>query len=68
MLKEINSEVLEKIKKELNCVGLMIIATDSQIPCPDTRAGEECTHPHEVTLAVDNLSIAACISIIMERP
>ena len=64
-MKDITREYLEKMKKELNCVGIFLIISDSELPCPDSRAGEDCPHGHEVTSALDGMSAMAATEVCL---
>lgn len=56
-MKKITQEYVNQIKEELGAHGILILATDSQLPCPDVRSGEKaCKHGHEITMSIDGLS------------
>lgn len=63
----ITQEYLDKIKKDLNCVGILIITTDSFMPCPDSLAGEECAHRgHKVNSVIHGMSAGAVMQLAHE--
>lgn len=66
-MRKISTELLNQIREEIGCVGLLVLATDSMIPCPDHLAGEECEHGHEVALAINNLSPFAIMTILSQE-
>lgn len=66
-VKEISLDYLEKIKEDLNCVGILLIVTDSFMPCPDSLAGEECAHGgHQVSSAIHGMSAGAVMQLAEE--
>ena len=66
-MRTITPEYLEQIKKDLNCVGILIITTDSFMPCPDSLAGEECAHGgHEVNSVIHGMSAGAVMQLAHE--
>lgn len=66
-MKKITKEIMEDIKEKLGCVGLLIIATDSKIPCPDILSGVPCAEPHEICVGVNNITSEACIAIVIKE-
>lgn len=63
---DITPAYLDKIKAELNCVGVILIISDSQMPCPDSRAGEDCPHGHEIGSGIDGFSPMAAMAIMAD--
>jgi hypothetical protein len=61
---EITKEFADKVCKELGAVGIILIVTDSQIPCPDSRAGLKCEHSHEVASFISNMSNGGVVDIV----
>lgn len=65
-MKDITTEYLDKIKKDLNCVSIILIIGNSEIPCPDARSGTKCEHQHEISSAIDSMSIVGAISVFQD--
>lgn len=59
-MKTPNEGELAEIAKRFGAVGIFVIISDSQLPCPDTRAGEQCHHAHQVL--VGGLGIAPAVA------
>lgn len=62
-MKKITKEYADKIKEELNCVGIILIITDSQMPCPDILSGQECKDGHEISSYIGGLSAETVIEL-----
>lgn len=65
-MKDVTNEYLQKICTELNCRGIILIVTDSYIPCPDSLAGEPCQHTHLMASGINGLSGAAVMTLAAE--
>lgn len=57
---------LEKVAKELGAVGVFLIVSDSQIPCPDVRSGGKCEHPHYVGMTSKGIDVERVPELVKE--
>lgn len=61
---ESRQRLLELVREETGAEGVLVITTDSFLPCPDSLSGIKCVHPHSVELAVDGISPLPAIEVI----
>lgn len=64
MIKTLDDEILNKIKEMTGAVGVFLVIADTQMPCADVRAGEDCRGKHSVLMGAHNVNPVAIIEVI----
>jgi len=55
--REMVDEILAYIREKTGASGIVLMLADSQMPCPDSRSGEGCTHGgHKVVVSTEGIS------------
>jgi hypothetical protein len=54
----------EHIKEMTGAVGIALVLSDSQLPCPDSRAGVKCPHPHNFVVDTYGISIQYAVEAL----
>lgn len=64
MIQKLDDEILDKIKELTGAVGVFLVIADTQMPCADVRAGEDCRGKHHVLMGAHNVHPVAIIEVI----